>query len=225
MSENSEDQLRTITTLAANEYQNHSLIHRICDLRSNPNLRDFKQFNEGARHNHTLYQINELEINQMIDRLVVDETNYLIEQINQNSISGDAKENILESVQNSITELLKGGFNPTSIIVPRRMIVEIPKWNLDINQNLKDNSYTKFYVGLNQPLNVAMPVQNVEFNQIMILSDDSNNWEYIPKTTNTPPPQIGTELTNTDIVFWFREECKFTNNMKNGIQTLNLPSE
>lgn len=223
MSENSQDQLQIIQQIANAQYQNHSIIRRICKLRPNPTLSDFIQFNEAERHNRTLFQVNEFKIQQMIDHIVVDETNYLINEINNHSIMRNVQENLLQSIQDSVTALFTNGFDPGSIIIPRRLMIDVRRWNREINPN-ENTPGNMLNVSPNRPLNVEMPAQNVEFNQIMILSEQSNIWEFIPGQNNSIL-QIGSELTNTDIVFWFREQCRFTNDENDGIITLNLPVE
>jgi len=223
MSENLRDQIRNIRQIATNRYQNHSIIQRICTLRQNLGLRDFEQFNEAERHNQVSFQVNPLRIEQMVDHLVVNETNFLINEINNHSTKRDAQDDIRQSIQDAVTDLFTNGFDPFSIIVPRSLMMDIQIWNREINPN-EDTPRTVLNLGLGRSLNVDMPAQNVEFNQIMILSIQNNIWEFISRQNNSPL-QIDFDLTKTEIAFWFREQCKFTNDENDGIISLNLPIE
>ena len=224
MSENSEEQLQTISNLATRRYQDHSIIRRTCELIPNPNPQVLVRFNEAERYSsRALFQVNNLRINQMIDRIVIDETNYLINEINSHSTIRDAQEDLLQSIQDAVTELFTNSFNPISMIVPRRLMMDIHRWNGELNPN-QNNFFNELRVGPGGPLNVSMPAQNIEFNQIMILSRNCNIWEFFPGNNNSSL-QIGSELTPTEIVFWFREQCRFTNDENDGIISLNLPIE
>ncbi|MDH3617553.1 MAG: hypothetical protein OEM89_02385 [Nitrosopumilus sp.] len=223
MSENFQEEVDTITNLATTRYQNRSIIRRICNLRPNPNLQDFEPFNQSDRRNQTGYQVNQPRVRQMIDRLIVSETNYLINEIDNHSIHRDAQEDIRQSIQDAVTELFTNGFDPFSIIVPRSLMMDMVIWSREIDPTgVADR--TILDLGLGFPLNVDMPAQNVEFNQIMILSNQSNIWEFIPGQ-NDSSLQIGFQFNNTEIAFWLREQCKFRNDENDGIISLNLPIE
>ena len=182
MSDSLENELDILQSRILQEYENNSILNKICKLGENPNGKraDFNWITKKEDFpKQNLVEDNVLT-NTIVNNFLADETNYLIDNIRNNSttvaLDGDELNSIRRYTIDYFTEQ-----ELLAIIIPRTLWTSVPDWNRTINPQLTDNSNSVLFLGYpKKAVQVVIPPHGVEFNDIIITSIGCNRLQFIP---------------------------------------------
>lgn len=201
-------------------YHNHSIIGDICTPNSVLKKDDFKEFQHQTTLNRVSLETGQIVLpNNLVDKIVNDEINFVLSTIQTTVETVQNNENIPQTI---VTEAdkLRDNFLPNKIIIPRNFSSEIPKWNRLVNEN-SNNDFLNLDVGLEIPLQVIRLPLNHPFSDIVILSENSIEYNFV-KGTNESRLHVGFETNmGIDILFWLRTIVKIPHFRSDAIKIIN----
>lgn len=221
MTDDIQSELGFYKQYARTHYDENSIVKSVCRLqkcdKEDKFRRPFNSFNAPWKfHKDLLNKTTTIhKINELVDDVVIKETTHLFNQIKTKSIVNTTQDDLYNRISKEIVNLVTDYRIPCCIVIPRSHVTSIPKWNGITNPNIRDNSYKKLIVS-DQTLDVVIPMQKIQFNDIIITSRYSNVWEFIPQE-NAHPLEVGYELTESlNIPFWVRTTCRFEDIQQDG---------
>jgi len=160
-------------------YKENSIIDHIgqVDVAPSENKSKFTWITSKADLPRTNFDPNLFPINPVIEKIVQKEAEYAINEIKKNSIKAKLDDDPLECIKREAVSL----FNEQDvkfIILPRKLYVDVPSWNVDLNPNVEERQ--KFlHLGVPKSVRVIIPPQGVEFNDIIISGKTCNYFDFI----------------------------------------------
>lgn len=211
MSDPLDNELDILKTRILQEYENNSIINKICKLGENQNgkKRDFKWITITADFPKQNLVADNILTNTIVNNFLVDETNHLLENIRNNSttvaLDGDELNSIRRNTVDFFTEQ-----EILVIIIPRSLWTRIPEWNRTINPQLKQNSNQVLFLGYpKKAVPVVIPPNGVEFNDIIITSIGCNRLHFIPSKDNKHRAHVGHETYSNKVSLYIHAWYKY----------------
>lgn len=200
-------------------YNEHSIIDAICAPSSVTRTPDFQEFQHQTQLNRVELANNQIVLpNNLVDLIVNDEINFVLSTIQNEVEIVESNGNIPETIVR-VADQLRDHFLPNRIIIPRDFTSEIPEWSKLVNENAQ-NDFFNLDVGLGIPLQVIRLPLNHPFSNIIILSENSIEYNFV-EGTNESRLEIGLETDRgVNIPFWLRTTARIPNLRKDAIKII-----
>lgn len=179
MSDTIEGKVRDLRNTTLRQYNEQSIVERVCRINSveNPN-NNFQNIQRVNTLSRMMFEGENTVIpTNIVNGIVNDEIDFLLSRMNESQEIASG-ENLFQTIRNTADEL-RDDYFPNTIIIPRNFTTRIRDWNLEIEPN-GDENMNRLNVGLEEPLNVVRLPVNYPFSNIIITSENSTFYEFIP---------------------------------------------
>lgn len=210
MSNNIVGVLEDLKNICLQYYQQNSIIEHVCEVNrvQTDNKANFEFFNSPAYIPRTIIDPNNFPINPVVDKILVNESSYIIEKIKEKSKKAQLSDNILDCIEREATNMLNE-LDVKAIIVPRGLYSQIPIWNNRLNPNVTNNLNTHLHLSVPREVRVVIPPHGIVFDNTIIISGKvSNHFDFISNDENRLEVGYNSPKGN-QIPFWARIWCRF----------------
>lgn len=193
------------------EYTDASLITQVCRLeeKSDGKKADFEWITNTVNLPKANLIADNVVTNPIVNNFLISETNYILDNIRNNStivaLEGDELSSIRRyTVEHFVEQEIQ------TIIIPRELWIRVPNWNREINPNLTENLQGILHLGYPKSVRVIIPPNGVDFNDIIITSRVCNHLQFIPsKDEDKHRLHAGHEFRGTNIAFYLHAWYKY----------------
>lgn len=203
MSDSLQEELSLLASRIRKEYWNSSNLDEICQFIPKPDgkKRNFKWITNKILLPRRNLHSEEVQTNGLLQKILVDEMNYLLENIRSNFPTVDMEGDEVQSIRNQAVNYFSDN-KPTTIMIPRSLWTMVPDWNREINGTLVESSNSVLFLGYPSNLRVVIPPNGVDFEDILISNRVGNRLQYIPDKNTNSRTNVGYEQNPDSISFY-----------------------
>lgn len=209
MSEEITNVLEILKNRVKDYYSENSIMDHISQVDIVPpeNKAKFEWFTCTANLPRTDLDPNHFPITPVIERIIQQEANYAINKIKENSKKVKLDGDYLECITKEAVSL----FNQQDvkfIILPRKLYQQVPTWNASLDPHEIERQRF-LHLGVPRSVEVIIPPQGVEFNDIIISAKTCNYFDFT-KSPDDDRLEVDYDQNRAGTIpFWVHVWCNY----------------